>query len=110
MIDEENIDDLLEEDDVCEESLKEAVLPISDIAGNMNAYTLDDTQSEKIINGLTLLPQDLKRASYSDHTTGNDKVILVSDNVISLSALKKRGRSYLVSPQVNIIMNRGNEN
>lgn len=101
---------LFDEENVSAEELKKNMLPISAIAENMNSYALDPEQSVKIINGLTLLPQTLKRTSYSDHTTGNDNMILVSEDVISLSSLKKKGASYLVSPQVNIITSRGNEN
>ena len=98
------------DENVSVEDLKESLLPLKVIAENMNSYELDSEQSVKVINGLTLLPQYLKRSSYSDHTTGNDNVVLVSDDVISLSALKKKGNSYLVSPQVNIITNRSSEN
>ena len=90
------------------EVLRENILPVESISSAAATYLCGEEDEERLINGLSVPLERLKRKNFARWSSPSGNVAVISDKIFSICRSKDNGSSCDLLPAVNIINDRSN--
>ena len=93
-------------DDISSMRFKELsgnILPVRSVAGSCMSYIADDYAFKRLSNGQGVMLSQMKREYFPRYSSSTENVTVSSESFFSICRLSRRGGTYELMPEVNII-------